>query len=166
MEHEVNSQIALKSRKRGLHVDPVQPPPCRELRLQRFPREENHPQAVAKLSTPPRRPVRWRGWRGGRRRRNGERARCGEGFQAQISKTAAHDPHYSLLYHLQVGLPRPDADKTAHDRGARPIQTRWHLADLGAIARAIERPRAGRPFRSVSGRPLFRFQVLRKAKRA
>ena len=123
----------------------------------RFPVEENHPQAAANLSTPPATP---RSVESMARRKTktewGERARCGEGFQAQISKTAAHDPHYSLLYHLQVGLPRPDADKTAHDRDARPIQTRWHLADLGAIARAIERPRAGRPFRSVSGRPLFR----------
>ena len=135
---------------------------------QRFPGEENHPQAAVKSEHSARHaPF---GGEDGEEEddegRTGERARCGEGFQAQISKTAAHDPHYSLLYHLQVGLPRPDADKTAHDRGARPIQTRWHLADLGAIARAIERPRAGRPFRSVSGRPLFRFQVLRKAKRA
>ena len=88
-----------------LHVDPVQPPPCRELRLQRFPREENHPQAVAKLSTPPRHPVRWRGWRGGRRRRNGERGAAARDFRHGFRKPPPTTPTTPLLYRLQVGLP-------------------------------------------------------------
>ena len=126
-EHEVNSQIAPKIAQTGTTrwpcpatpvpwTTPPTIPPRGEPPASR--RQPEHsaatPRSVERMA---RRKTKTE-W--------GEIARCGEGFQAQISKTAAHDPHYSLLYHLQVGLPRPDADKTAHDRGARPGGT-WRI---------------------------------------